>query len=267
MQPQFSETLSAMFACINRLDNSPEVTAQMRVELQSMRALSTEIAIYYQESVSEVSNLSHQLAQLSHERTNHNSQTNLQHNLQKEDEIYTLLALIFARLKQSIDIEELLDTVAFEIYQLLQVDQVIVYPLENQNQLQNPPSNAIVSEDPLADEQNLLVKHEVVKTSTRSLLNQPIPSLYISSEWIETCHQNISYVIDDIHNAEPQASAILQPMGIGAAIAVAIPNGKETWGLILVHQYDHSRTWQAWEIDLLEKLATQLAIFIHQMLG
>ncbi len=261
MQPQFSETLSAILECIDRLGSSPELPAKLQMELENMRSLGAKLTIYYHETTNEVRNLSQQLAQLSRLDINGNASTSLQHSLQNEDEISILLALIFARLKQSIDLEELLDTVTFEIFQLLQVDQVIVYPFSNQNHL----SNDIHSADFIASEDRFLVKHETVKNSAISLLNQPIPSLYTSSAWLAICQQSVSYVIDDTSNIDPQILSILQPMGISAAIAVAIPNGRETWGLILIHQYDTPRTWQAWEIDLLEKLATQLAIFIHQM--
>lgn len=273
MQPQFSETLSAILECIDRLSNSPELPATMQAELRNMRSLSAELADCYQETANNARRLSQQLDQLSrlgfdsHTSTNNqtdpqtNIQTNIQNSLQNEDETSILLALIFARLKQSMDLEELLDTVAFEILQLLQADQVIVYPLATQNHL----SNTVHDANSIASEDSLCVKHEAVRLPTISLLNQPIPSLYSSSAWLASCQQNISYAIADISNVDPQMSASLQPLGIRAAIAVAIPNGRETWGLILIHQYDAPRTWQAWEVDLLEKFATQLAIFIHQM--
>jgi diguanylate cyclase (GGDEF)-like protein len=254
MQPEFSETLSAILESVDRLGNSPELSPKMRMELQNVRSLSSELAIYYQETASEVKNLRHQLAQITPPSLALNPSISLQHSFQSEDECYVLLALIFARLKLSIDLEELLDTIALEVFQLLQVDQVIVYPLGKLNH----PSNA----------DDLVIKHEAVKDPNRSLLNQPLPSLYRSPAWLENCQNNISCAInniDDPNNIDPQVALTLQPMGINSAIAVAIPYGRETWGLILIHQYDTPRHWQAWEIDLLEKLATQLAIFIHQM--
>jgi diguanylate cyclase (GGDEF)-like protein len=47
---------------------------------------------------------------------------------------------------------------------------------------------------------------------------------------------------------------------------VPILNGEDLWGLLIVHQCGTPRYWQAFEVNLLQQLASQVAIAIHQSL-
>ena len=241
MQQNFSATLLELFTYVDRLSKSPTLNQQDQDNLQNIKFLAKKLGKHFDNAEREISNLKQSLQQI--EPSYVGSRT--------ENEIETLLALIFARLRQSINIEELLETVVLEIYQLLQIDHVMIYKLNNLNN-QSKESD------------NLLVEYEILTDPTRSLMGQRLPAIYTNEQWLDKYQTCISQVIQDV-DIDPQITESLSPLGVQSAIAVAIPNGKKTWGLLIVHQYDIPRDWQNWEVDLLEKLGTQLAIFIHQL--
>lgn len=45
---------------------------------------------------------------------------------------------------------------------------------------------------------------------------------------------------------------------------MAIFNGEHLWGLLIAHHCTGPRYWQAFEVNLLQQLASQVAIAIHQ---
>ncbi len=239
MREQFSSSLSALFDCVNRIGESETLTQQQQADLQNIQLLGETLSTYFNNSEREVNSLKQRIKQL--------YQSKLGTDSQNEDEIYTFLALMFARLRQSINLDELLDMISLEIFQLLQSDQVIIYQFTDQ------------------DEKT--IQYEAVNEPNRSLLGQPLPAFYNDREWLEVYKNCISQSIDDIHdsNVDSKISEALAPLGISSMLAVAIPSGKALWGLIIVHQYENPRYWQSWEIELLERLGTQLAISIHQM--
>ena len=243
MRKNISETLLALLQCVNRISESQELNSYQEDDLQNIKSLAENLGIYFDGVENEINYLKQKVEPL--------SQDNLSLNSRSDDEISTLLALIFARLRQSINIDELIDTAVLEVYQLLQSDQVIVCQLTNQ----------------LTNQFEQLIQYEVVSDPSRSLLGQSLPSIYSDISWLESYQKCISQVINDVTDSglNPKISGSLLPLNIHSAIAVAIPSSKNLWGLLIVHQYDRSRDWQAWEIELLEKLGIQLAILIHQM--
>lgn len=242
MQEEFSNALLSMLDAINRISECETLPQSQKDELQNVQKIGTSLVGYVEALEQEVTKLNKKLKQIDKDIPSI--------ALQNEDKIYTLLALIFARLKQSINLEELLETIVLEIYQLLQIDQAIVYQLSG--------------------ELEQTVQYEFVKNQEQSLLGCNLASIYTSPEWIESYQKCMSRVIDDIDDLEAfmgdrQALEALRERGIHSAIATVIPGGKQPWGLLIVHQYKQARPWEEWEIEFLEKSGTQLAIAIHQM--
>ncbi|MFM7600483.1 MAG: EAL domain-containing protein, partial [Pseudanabaena sp.] len=243
MREIFSETLSTLLGCVNRISESELLTEQQQDDLQNIKSLSANLAKYFNSLDIEVTSLRQKIKELNQ------SILSIELNNEYEDESYTLLALIFARLRHAINLGELLDSVVFETYQLLQSDQVIVYQLANQDEEVQP------------------VQYEVVSNPQYSLLGQSLPSVYTDPQWLESFQKCISQVIPNIHDddVDPRFLSSLAPLGIYSTIVIGIPKGNKLWGLLIVHQYNSPRYWHSWEIEILEKLGTQLAISIHQI--
>jgi len=243
MREIFSETLSTLLGCVNRISESELLTEQQQDDLQNIKSLSANLAKYFNSLDIEVTSLRQKIKELNQ------SILSIELNNEYEDESYTLLALIFARLRHAINLDELLDSVVLETYQLLQSDQVIVYQLTNQ------------------EEDTQTIQYEVVSNPRYSLHGQSLPLIYTDPQWLKSLQKCISQVIPNIHDddVDPQVSRSLAPVGIHSTIVIGIPKGNKLWGLLIVHQYNSPRYWHSWEIEILEKLGTQLAISIHQI--
>ena len=242
MQNKFSETISALIECVDRIGASATLTKSQEDDLEKIKSLSGILAEYCIDNEKQITILKQRLKDF--------EQLNLHVDLQNKEAIDTFLALMSARLRQSIGIDELLETVVLEVYQLLQCDQVIVYQLTNES----APSHQ-------------LIQYEYVRDPSQSLLGKNLPSIYLEDQRIAVFQKCLSQVIDDMtsSNVDPLIAEPLLLLGIHSAIAIAIPRGKKLWGLLILHQYAQARPWQNWEIELLENLGTQLAILMHQM--
>ncbi|ELS31665.1 putative bifunctional diguanylate cyclase/phosphodiesterase [Pseudanabaena biceps] len=243
MREHLSETLLSLFNYANRIGESEILTQQQLDDLQNIKSIGETLANYLDNTEKEINILKQRVRQL--------NQANLIREFSDEDRIYTLIALIFAHLRHSIDIDELLETAVWETSQLLQRDQVIICQFK--------------------EEDVQPIQYESVSDPSYSLLGQPLPSIYTNPVWLDRLQKCVSQVIHDINdlnidlNIDPLFAESLRSLNIHAAIAVAIPMGKRLWGLLIVHQYNNANLWQNWEIELLERLGTQLAISIHQM--
>ena len=242
MQNTLSETISALSDCVNRISASATLTTSQQDDLEKIKSLTGILAEYCIGNEKQIAILKEKIKQF--------EQPSLDINWQNKDAINTLLALMSARLRQSISIDELLETVVLEVDQLLQRDQIIIYQLNNQ-----------------FDQPNQLIQYEFVRDPSRSLLGKNLPPIYLEAERIAVFQTCLSQVIDDMTSpdVDPLIAEPLLLLGIHSAIAIAIPSGKKLWGLLILHQYDQACPWQNWEIELLENLGTQLTILIHQM--
>jgi len=243
MQKNFAETLLDLLTTVDHLKTSETLNSQQQDSLESIKFLGENLGKYFDNAEREISSLKQRLKQL--------YQSNQYTDAENGREIDTLLALMFARLRQSITVDELLETVVFEVHQLLQSDHVIAYQLS----------------DHFSESNSLFVEYEVVNDQNRSLLGRSLPTVYTDPDWLENYQSCLSQVINDINlpNIDPKVKESLIPLGVKSAIAIAIPRGKKSWGLLIIHKYEIARDWQTWEIELLEKLGTQLAIAIHQL--
>ncbi|PZU96769.1 MAG: hypothetical protein DCE90_08995 [Pseudanabaena sp.] len=243
MREELSDILLSLLECANRLSNDQTLNSSQQSDILSIKDSGEKLFDCFDEMERESLRLKQRLKQL--------YQASPNTDLPNEDKIYTLLALIFARLKQSIDLEEMLETFALEIYQLLQIDQIIIHQLSEQSSGQSGSN----------------IQYEFVKDPSRSLLPDSLPSVYTDPEWLNNYQKCISQVIVDIDTFEGDRLIVesLKAKGICSAIIIAIPDGKKSWGLLIIHQYDQVRTWEEWEVEFLEKATVQLAISIHQM--
>ncbi|MBD2186836.1 putative bifunctional diguanylate cyclase/phosphodiesterase [Pseudanabaena mucicola] len=239
MQDNISDMLLTLIDCVDRITNSEQLSQQQQNDLITIKSIGESLGNCFDNLDKEIGNLKQRIRQL--------NQSQLNVAEQNEDKIYVLLALMFARLKQAINVNDLLETVVIETYQLLQKDHVIVYQFTEQD---SQP-----------------IEYEAVCAPHRSLLGQLLPSIYTDRQWLDNYRTCISQVIHDLNapDVDSKITDSLIPLGVHSSIAVAIPSDKKLWGLLIIHQYDDMQAWQPWEIELLENLGTQLAIAIHQM--
>jgi len=166
----------------------------------------------------------------------------LQNQLAKE----RLMGTIAQRIRQSLNIDTILDTTVAEVRQFLQADRVIIYRFE-------------------PDWSGVIVV-ESVALNEPSLLGQVIQDHCFAENYVQSYRHGRILATTDIYQAglTPCHLDILAELHIRANLVVPILRGEDLWGLLGVHQCSSPRLWQQLEIDLLQQLATQVGIAIQQ---
>lgn len=156
------------------------------------------------------------------------------------------LAIISLRLRQSLNLEEILETAVLEIRQWLQTDRVFIYPF-------NPDWDGSVNFESVSNQHWSILGRNIRNDHCEEIRLNPDNSLNAS-------------VLEDIYTdqLDPSYIQFLAQLQVRASLVVPIPKGVTSWGLLIVHQCSVSRIWQPTEIEFLEQFAVQLAINIHQ---
>ncbi|ODG97900.1 hypothetical protein A4S05_11485 [Nostoc sp. KVJ20] len=165
--------------------------------------------------------------------------------LRQQAEGERLITEVTQQIRQSLNLEEVLNTTVNSIRQCLGSDSVAIYQLESDG------SGNFAAES-LGDD----YPQRLELTMHPFSLNRDFSDYY----------QGLPKVFHDIQESDFSADLfkLLQLYQIKAAIIVPILNGEHLWGLLIAHQCAAPRYWQAFEVNLLQQLASQVAIAIHQ---
>jgi PAS domain S-box-containing protein len=157
-----------------------------------------------------------------------------------------LSAEIAQKIRQSLQLDEILQTAVEEVQKLLEVDRVLIFRFERDG------SGKIVQE-------KVLPGYPVV----------------ISSKIIDPCfdrsyHDRYSqgrvYSVADITQAgfAPCYVEFLQQFGVKASAIVPIQLRDRLWGLLIVHHCQSPRAWHPKEVETMSQISTQIGIAITQ---
>ncbi len=165
--------------------------------------------------------------------------------LRQQAEGERLITEVTQQIRQSLNLDEVLNTTVNSIRQCLGSDSVAIYQLESDG------SGNFAAES-LGDD----YPQRLELTMHPFSLNRDFSDYY----------QGLPKVFHDIQESDFSADLfkLLQLYQIKAAIIVPILNGEHLWGLLIAHQCAAPRYWQAFEVNLLQQLASQVAIAIHQ---
>jgi len=169
-----------------------------------------------------------------------------QEALQQQIEQQRLIIAIAVRIRQSLRLNEVLDTTVAEVRQFLHADRVFIYRFEPDY------SGSVVVES---------VGHDWM-----AVLNVQVEDAYFMETRGEKYRQGGFQAVADIYteNLTECHRDLLAQFQVKANLAVPILQGEKLWGLLVTNQCATSRQWQSWEIDLLQQLATQVGIAIQQ---
>jgi light-regulated signal transduction histidine kinase (bacteriophytochrome) len=168
--------------------------------------------------------------------------------LQRQNLRSQLFANITLKIRQSLQIDEILQTSVTEVQKLLQADRVLILQLNGNG--------------------SFLAVKEAVVPGLPVILGQKITDHCFNEEYIQKYTQGRISAISDIEKAEIQPCHIefLQKFAIKANLVVPIFRQNQLWGLLITHQCLHTRQWTNWEIGLLGQLADQIGIALAQSL-
>ncbi len=169
-----------------------------------------------------------------------------QEELQRQTMRSQLFAEVTLKIRQSLQIEEILQTTVTEVQRIFLTDRVLIF------QLGLNGFGKIVT--------------EAVNPKWPSVLGRNINEDYFASEYLHRYSQGRLYTIADIEKAEiPDClTEFMQEFNVKAKLAVPIFLKEKLWGLMVAHQCGHPRQWSSFETELMGQLAVQIGIALAQ---
>jgi PAS domain S-box-containing protein len=169
-----------------------------------------------------------------------------QEELQRQNLRSQLFAEVTVKIRQSLHIEDILQTAVNEVQRILVSDRVLIFQLEPDG------LGKIVT--------------EAVAPGYPSVLGCKVTDGYLASEYLSRYRQGRVYTIDHVEKADVPACFMefMQNFHIKAKLAVPILLKEQLWGLLVAHQCNRPRHWSSFETDLLKQLADQIGIALAQ---
>jgi PAS domain S-box-containing protein len=157
-----------------------------------------------------------------------------------------LSAEIAQKIRQSLQLDEILQTAVEEIQKLLEVDRVLVFRFERDG------SGQVVQE-------KVLPGYPVVMSSK-------IIDPCFDRNYYDRYSQGRIYNIADITQAgfAPCYVEFLQKFGVKASLIVPVQLRDQLWGLLIVHHCQSPRKWELKEVETMSQISTQIGIALAQ---
>jgi two-component system, cell cycle sensor histidine kinase and response regulator CckA len=222
---------------------------QQQVQMQTTALQQTNQEL--RQSEAKLRQANDRLAQTVVDRTGELSQSDRQYRqseatLQQQVERHRLMMGIAQRIRQSLNLPDILQTTVDEVRQFLQTDRVLMLQFE-------PDFSGTVAV-------------ESVGSSWNAILASWIQDPCIAEQYLEPFRRGQITVKHDIYtdNIDPCHLELLASFQVRANLVVPILQGETLWGLLIAHHCEAPRYWQPLEIDLLRQLAMQVGIAIEQ---
>ncbi|MGB3295583.1 MAG: ATP-binding protein [Phormidesmis sp.] len=192
------------------------------------------------------------LLQVLHEQ---GAETRLQRQYQRNQ----MFSEITLKIRQSLQLKEILHTTVNEVQRLLQADRVLIYQVFPDG-TGNTTSEAVVPPFP-------------------AILGIPFPEEVFPEEYQALYAQGRVRAIADVHAADSGLADCLvefiDQWSIQAKLIVPIvhplktptdeaPSPSNLWGLLIAHQCRAPRQWSEFEVELMQQLAGQISIALSQ---
>lgn len=171
-------------------------------------------------------------------------------------EFSEILAKIALRIRQSLHLEQILQTTVAEVRQWLNSDRVFIYRFR--------------------EDWSGIVMVESVNDSQWSIAGRVIADPCFRESWIEPYRKGRVTKVENIYQedltpchvdflAQYQVQAnLVVPILLSRETEDAVISDTELWGLLIAHECSKTRKWLPLEVDFLQKLATHVAIAIKQ---
>ncbi len=157
-----------------------------------------------------------------------------------------LSAEISQKIRQSLQLTEILQTAVDEVQKLLAVDRVLIFRME-------PDGTGIVLQERVLPEYPAAMGSSIIDPC-------------FDRTYHHKYQQGRIYTIDDITQAGLPTCYVefLQQFAVRASSIVPIHLREELWGLLIVHHCQSPRMWQPNELEIMVRLATQIGIALAQ---
>ncbi|NJO20432.1 MAG: PAS domain S-box protein [Spirulinaceae cyanobacterium RM2_2_10] len=169
----------------------------------------------------------------------------VEQRLQRAYQRLQLLSELTLKIRQSLDLEEVLQTATQEVRHLLAADRVLIVVQTSASE------GKIVQESVLPEWPSLHAQNVVLRR--------------MAAEW-QACQQGQPLAIADVTDTELDADQrhFLDTWQVQAELIVPIFVQAALWGKLTIHQCSAPRQWQSEEIELLQQFADQIGIALSQ---
>ncbi|MFN6539219.1 MAG: GAF domain-containing protein [Nostoc sp. EkiNYC01] len=166
--------------------------------------------------------------------------------LQRQNLRSQLFSEITLKIRESLQIDEILQITVTEVQKLLQADRVLIFQL-------SPDGSGTVVQ-------------EAVLPGWPVILGENIIDPCFKEEYLERYRQGRISAIEDIQTAyiQPCHREFLEQFAVKANLVVPILVRDDIWGLLLAHQCAAPRKWNNFETELLQQLGNQIGIALSQ---
>ncbi|MBD1876577.1 response regulator [Nodosilinea sp. FACHB-131] len=167
--------------------------------------------------------------------------------LQRQNQRSQLFADVTLKVRQSLQIDEILQTAVTEVKNILQADRVLIYRLWPDG----TGSGVAEAVGPgLPQVMGVVFPQEVFPIASKEQYRQG----------------RIRSLVDVAHDQQvaPCLVGFLQQFEVQAKLVVPILAQGDLWGLLIAHQCAGPRHWTGFETELLQQLADQIAIALTQ---
>ncbi|CAN1212708.1 histidine kinase [Tumidithrix helvetica PCC 7403] len=168
-------------------------------------------------------------------------------NVRQQNWRSLLLSTITLRIRQSLNIPEILNTTVTEVRQFFKTDRVLIFQFDH-----NWDGKVVVES---LDSQWLACVGQCISDSC-----------FREGLWREYAQRGRKQVIDDVAtaNLSPCYQQMLERLQVKAILVVPILENNRLWGLLVMHHCSEPRHWKSFEIDSLSELANQVGIALYQ---
>ncbi len=177
--------------------------------------------------------------------------TSLEYQLARNKAHKQLLATISLKIRESVEIQDILNTSVVQIRKFLRCDRIAFFQF-------NPDYSGEIIAESANLEYNSILYFKFADTYFQAQKGR--------AEYLSNCRKQIisnieKAVIDDCHRE------LLETLQVKAVLALPIildKNEESLWGLLIAHNCGKPRLWESYEIEFLEELSIQIAIGIKQ---
>lgn len=194
-----------------------------------------------------------------------------QEALRQQADRERLLSMIQARIRQSLNLRDILSTTVEEVRQLLMTDRVIIYCFQPDHTgivvvealAANLPSvQGMLIQDPCFAEKYIPLYQQGRITAIEDIYAAGLTECYI--ELLEYFQVKANLVVPILTTKNNMQTPRNRHKNTRENIREISSDSSRLWGLIIAHECNKTRRWQTWEIELLSQLASQVGIAIYQ---
>ncbi|MCX5933194.1 MAG: GAF domain-containing protein, partial [Pseudanabaena sp. LacPavin_0818_WC45_MAG_42_6] len=209
------------------------VCGENETVLAVITMFSREYQDYNLELLNVVTAISRQIGQFMEKRK-------IERDLHKQNWRSLLLADIALRIRQSLNLQEILNTSVIEIRKFIRADRVLIYRFH--------------------DDWSGIVEVESLNPKWRSSLHTDFQDTCFQSGYWKPYQEGRKLAIDNIAESDLSEchKELLVKFQVQANLVVPIIENARLWGLLIAHQCSEPRHWESFEISLLSQLADQI---------